>query len=62
MAPESDTNSTLLILAITPETIEKVCKAHWPSWDRMRPDHQRAWREKMRAALTAVATTTRVRP
>lgn len=28
-------------------------RAHWPSFDRMRPDVARKWREKMLAALTA---------
>jgi hypothetical protein len=35
------------------ESVERACRAHWPSWDRMRLDHQRKWREKMRAALRA---------
>lgn len=38
---------------ISDAAIERACKAHWPTWDRMRPDHQRKWREKMRVALTA---------
>jgi hypothetical protein len=36
-----------------PEVIEAACRAHWPSWNNMRPDHQRKWREKMTAALIA---------
>lgn len=35
--------------------LEAACRAHWPSWDRMRPDNARAWRAKIHAALTAAA-------
>lgn len=31
--------------------LETACRAHWPSWDNMRPDHQRKWRDKMVKAL-----------
>lgn len=34
--------------------IERMCRAYWPSWDRMRPDHQRKWRAKMHAVLDVV--------
>lgn len=36
-----------------PLPLDAACRAHWPSWDRMRPDNARKWREKMRAALVA---------
>lgn len=35
------------------ETVERMCRAHWPTWDRMRADHQRKWRGKMKVALLA---------
>lgn len=42
-----------LLITMDDATVERMCKAHWPSWDRMRPDHQRKWRTKMKAALIA---------
>lgn len=47
---------------ITPEAIEAACRAHWPTWDRMRPDNQRAWRVKMTEALNAAAKLIVFRP
>lgn len=35
--------------------LDAACRAHWPSWDRMRPDNARVWRTKMQAALAAAA-------
>lgn len=40
-----------VLISANDETLERMCRAHWPTWDRMRPDHQRKWREKMKAAL-----------
>jgi hypothetical protein len=40
-------------MVVTAEMIERACRAHWPTWDRMRLDHQRAWRVKMQQALIA---------
>jgi hypothetical protein len=34
--------------------IERMCRAYWPAWDRMRPDNQRKWRAKMHAVLAVV--------
>ncbi len=43
--------------------LDAACRAHWPTWNRMRPDHARKWRDKMRAALiAAVQAGLRVRP
>lgn len=36
------------------QLVEIACKAHWPTWGRMRADHERKWRDKMRAAIVAV--------
>lgn len=35
------------------EVIERACRAHWPSYDRMRPDIARKWKAKMTKALVA---------
>lgn len=40
-----------VLVSLTDEAIERACKAHWPTWGRMRPDHQRKWRAKMEDAL-----------
>jgi hypothetical protein len=42
-----------LLRSIDDASVEAACRAHWPTWDRMRPDHARKWRAKMRAALEA---------
>lgn len=41
-------------MIITSEQFQAVCRAHWPTWDRMRPDHQSKWRVKMVKALRAI--------
>lgn len=35
------------------KAVDAACRAHWPTWDRMRPDHQRKWRAKMAMAVAA---------
>ena len=47
---------------IDADMVERACRAHWPSWDRMRPDHAAAWRVKMQAALAAALYGGRLRP
>lgn len=42
------------MIIFTEDMVERACRAHWPTWGKMRPDHERKWRDKMRAALTAV--------
>ncbi|MGF6996683.1 hypothetical protein [Paraburkholderia sp. GAS32] len=44
-------NPRPVLVTVNAQAVERACKAHWPSWDRMRPDHQRKWRAKMEAAL-----------
>lgn len=41
-------------MIVTDAMVDKACRAHWPTFDRMRPDHARKWRAKMRLALLAV--------
>src|SRR5262249_43811235 len=43
-----------VLVMLNDESLERVCRAHWPSWERMRPDHQREWRAKMKTALMAL--------
>jgi hypothetical protein len=43
-----------VLITVNAEAVERACKAHWPSWERMRPDHQRKWRAKMETALLAM--------
>lgn len=45
--------SAPVLVVMDDNTVEKMCRAHWPSWDRMRPDIQRKWRQKMKTALIA---------
>lgn len=49
-APEPDP------MPLAPDAVDRALRAHWPSFDRMRPDHQREWRAKMEAALRAALT------
>jgi hypothetical protein len=42
-----------VLVTMDDATLERMCRAHWPTWDRMRPDHQRKWRAKMKAAMLA---------
>lgn len=42
-----------VLVVLNEEMITRACRAHWPSWERMRPDLKRAWREKMTKALQA---------
>lgn len=42
------------LVTVNAGAIERACRAHWPTWDRMRPDHQRKWRAKMETALMAL--------
>jgi len=44
------------LLMLSADAVERACRAHWPSWDRMRAEHQRKWRVKMEAALRAALT------
>lgn len=44
------------------EMIERACRAHWPSFDRMRPDHAAEKRVKMQAALAAALYGGTLRP
>ena len=39
--------------AVFKQRVIAACRAHWPSYDRMRPDHQRKWYAKMVDALRA---------
>jgi hypothetical protein len=49
-------------LQIDADMVERACRAHWPSFDRMRPDHAAAWRVKMQAALAAALYGGTLRP
>lgn len=49
-------------LVIDHEMVERACRAHWPSFDRMRRDHAAAWRVKMQAALAAALYGGKLRP
>jgi hypothetical protein len=40
-------------LGIRREMVEAAVRAHWPTWDNMRTDHQREHRAMMLAALMA---------
>ena len=40
-------------MPLSPDAVDRALRAHWPSYDRMRPDVARKWREKMEAALRA---------
>lgn len=40
-------------MPLAPDAVERALRAHWPSFDRMRLEHQREWRAKMEAALRA---------
>ena len=50
------------LLQIDADMVERACCAHWPSFDRMRPDHAAAWRVKMQAALAAALYGGTLRP
>lgn len=43
-------------MPLSPDAVDRALRAHWPSYDRMRPDVARKWREKMEAALRAALT------
>lgn len=43
-------------LPLAPDAVDRALRAHWPSFDRMRPDHAAKWRKKMEAALRAALT------
>jgi len=47
-----------VLVVLDDAAVERACRAHWPTWDRMRPDHQRKWRAKMADALAAIAKAT----
>ena len=49
-------------LQIDADMVERACRAHWPSFDRMRPDHAAEKRVKMQAALAAALYGGRLRP
>lgn len=36
--------------------VDAACRAHWASWDNMRPDNQRKWRDLMHVAVVAALT------
>lgn len=40
-------------MPLAPDAVDRALRAHWPSFDRMRPDVARKWRAKMEAALRA---------
>lgn len=40
-------------MPLSPDAVDRALRAHWPSYDRMRPDIARKWRAKMEAALRA---------
>lgn len=42
-------------MLISDAELQAACRAHWSSWDRMRPDVQRAREAAMRRALEAAA-------
>ncbi len=49
-------------LQIDADMIERACRAHWLSFDRMRPDHAAEKRVKMQAALAAALYGGRLKP
>ena len=49
-------------LNIDHDMVERACRAHWPSFYRMRPDHAAEKRVKMQAALAAALYGGRLRP
>ncbi len=49
-------------MQIDADMVERACRAHWPSFDRMRPDHAAEKRVKMQAALAAALYGGRLRP
>lgn len=49
-------------LVIDHDMVERACRAHWPSFDRMRPDHAAEKRVKMQAALAAALYGGKLRP
>lgn len=49
-------------LQIDADMVERACRAHWPSFDRMRPDHAAEKRVKMQAALAAALYGGKLRP
>lgn len=59
MSKPAFATTVLCEMAQTPADaeIDAALRAHWPSYDRMRPDCARKWREKMIAALIAAAIT-----
>ena len=50
------------MLQIDSDMVESACRAHWPSFDRMRPDHAAEKRVKMQAALAAALYGGRLQP
>lgn len=48
--------------SISAEMVERACRAHWSSFDRMRPDHAAEKRVKMQAALAAALYGGRLKP
>lgn len=49
-------------LQIDADMVERACRAHWPSFDRMRQDRQAGARVKMQAALAAALHGGRLKP
>lgn len=47
---------------IDADMVERACRAHWPSFDRMRPDNAAEKRVKMQAALAAALYGGKLRP
>lgn len=40
-------------MLLVPDAVDRALRAHWPTFDRMRPDIAHKWRGKMEAALRA---------
>jgi hypothetical protein len=49
-------------LSIDTDMVERACRAHWQSFDRMRPDHAAEKRVKMQSALAAALYGGRLKP
>lgn len=61
-APMTENQRKAAGLQIDADMVERACRAHWPSFDRMRPDHAAEKRVKMQAALAAALYGGRLRP
>ncbi len=61
-APMTENARKAASLQIDADMIERACRAHWLSFDRMRPDHAAEKRVKMQAALAAALYGGRLKP